>query len=512
MIASSNRGGGGSGRKVVFRVVVEGGDANKVLDALTKKADALNNRLKGMSVGVAGAPGRGGVGGAGGAGGGGGGGGGGGSGGRGGIASSGRGGALSFSDDANERKQRAFFDRALREETRAIKQAAGERRKMLGEMKRDANDALEGVVSLSRAFVLLGVSGEENMEKAVRALAKFEAGVQGVRGAMKLSGALGGGLTRLAPALGMKAGAGGAALGAAGLAAGVGVLGAGAAIYDQINYSRTGQIGAYSQNYANIGTSLARYGIGLGIDPRQGGWRGALANQIPGNNLLGAAGFYGAAQSGLNVESGLAAAYGQTSGALQYNQQQMGPARQRLAQMDQTHALARTGLARKDAVIESYASMDPFQRQQMNRLRNQYLADPGSLNGQQLVAIRGTLGETENADITRRLRKNYGGQFDKGFAAEDKALSVSDRLFGTGGIKVDETKLQRELVLKLETDNDALVQRLEEIASQALDTGNEDLTKKVQEMEKRLNQRLKEIQQQQQNANNSIANAYGVAG
>lgn len=87
-----------------------------------------------------------------------------------------------------------------------------------------------GVVNVARSFVLLGVSGEENMEKAVRAFAKFEAVVQAGTGLMNI--AQGG--YRLAGAAGF-GGAGAAGMAKLGLATGglAAVVGGGLYAFDQ---------------------------------------------------------------------------------------------------------------------------------------------------------------------------------------------------------------------------------------------------------------------------------------
>jgi len=96
-----------------------------------------------------------------------------------------------------------------------------------------ANMAAQGVVNLARSYMILGISSEENLEKAVRAFAKFEAVVHA---GMGLANIAKGGMGFLGAAgIGISAGtvAGGAALlggltaGAAGLAYGFDVAAGG---------------------------------------------------------------------------------------------------------------------------------------------------------------------------------------------------------------------------------------------------------------------------------------------
>lgn len=105
--------------------------------------------------------------------------------------------------------------KAYEAQERAATRAASVQQRNIRELVSGSKQAAAGVGSIARAFVYLGVSGEENVEKALRVLAKFEAGMAGVRGAADLVGGL------------SKAGKAYRALGSgAGLAAGVGAVGA----------------------------------------------------------------------------------------------------------------------------------------------------------------------------------------------------------------------------------------------------------------------------------------------
>lgn len=102
---------------------------------------------------------------------------------------------------------------------RAASRAAATQQRHIRELVSGSKQAAAGVGSIARAFVYLGVSGEENIEKAVRLFAKFEAGMSGIRGVSDVVGGL------------SKAGRAYGALGSgAGLAAGIGAVGVGGTI------------------------------------------------------------------------------------------------------------------------------------------------------------------------------------------------------------------------------------------------------------------------------------------
>lgn len=107
--------------------------------------------------------------------------------------------------------------KAYEAQERAANRAAAAQQRNIRELVSGSKQAAAGIGNIARAFVYLGVSGEENVEKALRVLAKFEAGMAGIRGASDIAGGL------------AKAGKAYRGLGAgAGLAAGVGAVGLGA--------------------------------------------------------------------------------------------------------------------------------------------------------------------------------------------------------------------------------------------------------------------------------------------
>ena len=80
--------------------------------------------------------------------------------------------------DADQRAQRDLS----RQQARDVAEFARANRELLSGLKQTAT----GVSQVARAFVLLGVTSEENLEVAIRTLAKFEAGVQGLAGLVNL--------------------------------------------------------------------------------------------------------------------------------------------------------------------------------------------------------------------------------------------------------------------------------------------------------------------------------------
>ena len=513
---------GGSNRDVVFTIVVKGGpDADRVLDAYGKKLDALRQKAQ-IGIGMsAGNP----YGGAGG--------GGpyrptgggstgttyygpsGGSGGQGGVG--GRGGRSTYVSeldrdfDALEKKWAAFEKKRQQDEKKAL----SDRRRQLGAMRESFGEALEGVTQLGRAFVLLGVSGEENLEKALRSLAKFEAAASGIRGAYKIGRFAG-------QALQYGGAAGGAgALGAAAVAAGVGVAGGAAAIYDTIRYNRTGQIGAYSQGYANLATGLAGTLGGYGIDPRQRGAAGFASSLIPGVPLLAAGGFYGAADAQSAAERSTMRSVGGQMGRIQEDERRLAIEREILGlkqqELQTVKQMTAAANARKDAAAGTFAGQSPWDKNQILRLRNRFLDNPDSLNESQIAAIQPYIGNREQRKSRRILRDRAGkaGLFDRGFQQEDFAEDQQRRYDDKGffdeaaGIRLDPATLQREYVITLKTANDAAIKQLEDVLTQAYKEGNDDFDKKLKEMEERFNRDLERIRSQRRGDNNSAANGLG---
>ena len=127
----------------------------------------------------------------------------------------GRGGGPSIPTDDEFRSHIEGVARAYEAQERAAARAAAVQQRNLRELVSGSKQAAAGVGNIARAFVYLGVSGEENVEKALRVLAKFEAGMAGVRGVSDVVG----GLSKASRAY--------RALGpGAGLAAGIGAVGA----------------------------------------------------------------------------------------------------------------------------------------------------------------------------------------------------------------------------------------------------------------------------------------------
>jgi hypothetical protein len=136
--------------------------------------------------------------------------------------------------DADFKRHVDGLGKAYAAQERAAAKAAAASEKANRELLSGLRQTAVGVGGVARAFVLLGVSGEENLTRALQVLAKFEAGMQGVSGVTnllaggaKVLGASrgGGGLRASVSALGMGstflAGAGAFGVGA-GIGAGIG--------------------------------------------------------------------------------------------------------------------------------------------------------------------------------------------------------------------------------------------------------------------------------------------------
>lgn len=470
-------GGGGSNRDVVFTARVDTKDARRELSALAKDVDAVQKRMGSMRVG-----------------------------GPGGWAGAGRGGgavsapSIVFGDSSFDRQHRSFFDRAIREEQRAVKQAAQERMRDLKSLKKDTKDVMDGMIGLTRAFVLFGVSSEENLEKAVRALAKFEGAVSGIKGGMKLSEGLGGLLGRGAQGAGIAAGGSTTALGAAGIAAGVGLLGGGAAIYDQIQYLRTGRIGAYSQGYASAATGLAGTLSGYGIDPRKRSFAGFLANQLPGVGLLGSGGFYDAADSSARAGATLQSSLTSAGSAMETSQQRLGIERDILAIMEREAAVIKSTKdaadQRRAGAAMTFAGLSAWDQRGVTQLRNRFLSNPESLSNRELIALQPYVGANENAQIQSRVQGRLPAGFrNRGFAGESEA---DFRAAGESGLRPGAVQIQREVVLNLTIDNQGAMEIVEGMVQKALDSQDAALRAMAERFERELNARMKRNDQQRQ--------------
>ena len=131
-----------------------------------------------------------------------------------GFSRGGGGGGPSIPSDDDFKAHIEGVAKAYEQQEKAAARAAAANRKNVSDLVSGSKQAAAGVGNIVRAFVYLGVSGEKNIESALRLLAKFEAGMAGVRGASDLVGGL------------AKAGRASRGLGAgAGLAAGVGAVG-----------------------------------------------------------------------------------------------------------------------------------------------------------------------------------------------------------------------------------------------------------------------------------------------
>lgn len=152
------------------------------------------------------------------------------------------GGGSSIPSDGDFKSHIEGVAKAYAAQEQAANRAAAAHQKNVRELVSGSKQAAAGVGSIARAFVYLGVSGEQNIEKALRVLAKFEAGMSAVSGVSDLVG----GLSKAAKAYG-KLGRGSK------LAAGVGAVGAGSTV----------ALGAAALSVgAGVGFGIGRLAIG----------------------------------------------------------------------------------------------------------------------------------------------------------------------------------------------------------------------------------------------------------
>jgi hypothetical protein len=160
-------------------------------------------------------------------------------------------GAAGIPSDGDFRKHIEGVGRAYAEQERAATQAAQRaaqaNRELLGGLRQTAT----GVGSVARAFVLLGVSGEVYLNRALQVLAKFEAGMQGVSGVTNI---LAGGAKIV-----------GASRAGMGLRGAIGAVGMGSTFM--------AGAGAFGVG-AGAGFGLGRWAIGEGSFGRMTDWAG----------------------------------------------------------------------------------------------------------------------------------------------------------------------------------------------------------------------------------------------
>lgn len=152
------------------------------------------------------------------------------------------GGGSSIPSDGDFKSHIEGVAKAYEAQERAAARAAATQQRNVRELVSGSKQAAAGVGSIARAFVYLGVSGEENLEKALRVLAKFEAGMAGISGVSNVVG----GVSKASRAYrGLGAGAG--------LAAGIGAVGVGGTI---------GLGAAALATGAGVGFGIGRLAIG----------------------------------------------------------------------------------------------------------------------------------------------------------------------------------------------------------------------------------------------------------
>lgn len=195
---------------------------------------------------------------------------------------------------ADERREREGILReklrAIQTEERAASRAAAAITRANREMLSGLRQTAVGVGSVARAFVLLGVSGEENLTRALQVLAKFEAGMQGISGITNIlagagkvfsasrSGGLGAGIGALGLPSTVLAGAGALGLGA-GAGFGIGRLAIGGDSFGRM----TDAFGI--TNYSGERAAASRQRL-AGIADRQSAARNRLDQRYGDINTL----------------------------------------------------------------------------------------------------------------------------------------------------------------------------------------------------------------------------------
>lgn len=410
------------------------------------------------------------------------------------------------SSDRYIREQDRFWDRAANSERRSPTSPRGGRGRGFrgGGVFADPSETfnrsqfsegLEGVMQLARAFAYLGASSEENLEKAIRKLAKFEAAMMGVRGVLKVSEPLGHALGAGAGKLGMATGASAGWLGAAGLAAGIGAVGGGMAIADQLRFSGGGQPGGFSQGHADLFTRYTRWSMeNGGFDPLAFTPAGAVFRATGYNDILRQR-----ASGDIRGERMLMDRLGQQTFEQRLNAQGLNTARTDLAIAERQYR----GVSMLQDSAMGFQSMPRGMQNRLLRRRNAYLDDPSSMNSRKAMSIYGLLGP-ESQEAFRedmRQRSQEKGLFDRGFGDLQNGRIPP--------IKYDEVLLKRELTLKLELQNDETIKGIEETVRQVLETANADLEKKAGDMTSRIQADVERLNAAFQNSQNTVGNLRG---
>jgi hypothetical protein len=387
-----------------------------------------------------------------------------------------------------------FWDRAVREERRGP--AVGGTSSMAGPGRASRQplgggdgyvvnrsqfgEAIEGLMQIGRAVAFLSASSKESAEEMLRTLAKFEAAAFAVRGTLKLAEPAGTLLGAGASRLGIAAGGGATKLGFAGLGALTGTILGGRAIADQIRYSQTGEIGGHSSGVANLYAGIFRKQLNWGADPAAIEGMGAWNPMRP---------YAQKALGDMRFEQGLSGRFDLLAQNARYGSRQYGEAQGRLGEMERMYGA-------KQSVAANFLSQDRFRRGNITRLMDLYNKDPNSLSDRQLADVSPWFGPQDQQRIQSQMVDRAGPLFER-WSDKDK------------GIKFDDVKLQRELVLKLKVENENTMRQIREVVTQAYREGTEDFNRRFEEMQDTLNADLQRIQQDIQNQHQATANAYG---
>lgn len=469
MIQSSGRkgsggGGGGSNRDVIFTAKIVTDPKNQqVLAGLSKQVDELQRKMS--NIGVGGVGGR-----------------------AGGVRGSGRPGVGGTSqldkDFADLERKFASFERAERQRDAVREKAARDEQKRMREFKSNINDMAEGVVSLTRAMVLFGVSSEESLQKAVQKLALLEAGVQGFRGLQKIAGGFGGLLGVSGPAVG----------------AGMAILAGGAVIGQGLREQYRGQAGPVSNATVSAMTSSLRWMYGDDEDK--------LSRMRPGMDQP----YAHLAASQIKGERMFAKYASRTAGELGYNQGELGREQQRLAELlrmrSAMDALGMDAKSERERAALSYYGLDPRERKRALAARERFLQDPTKASEQDIFSAVSFLEKSQQARAREEFTRRAQGE---GVYSQGWDKNISDSLLAATGKAIADIRLpeQREVVLKLTAENERLLEKWEQIMSRALEEVDEKNAKALQEISDRLMQQQRQVEAGRQQAQNAAANAYG---
>lgn len=448
MITSSGRSGGGSNRDVVFTLkVVTDPKAKQQFDSMNKAIDEARRKmaapLGGPGSGAAGAAGAGGK----------------------------RGGMTDLDRELKDLDRRVdLFNRAQDLRIRNQERARDEAIKKSKEFRSHVNNIAEGLTGLTRAWVLMGATGEESLEKLVRKLAVFEGAVAGFKGAQKITAGISGMTGLSMPAV-------------AGI--GVGIAGAGVAglaLMEQYR-GKAGPIANWTaRSYSGAYRWAMENGFGWTGDPEQDlAMQGRSRLMKPYTDL---------ASSQIRGERMFGRAFDMRSNELMGNQSELDRAISGYRQTQRLHAgfsqLLSGATSEREAAAASYFSMDPRQRAMAKMSRDRFFKDPKSVNEQELFGISPLVDKFSQSKIREELTRRAGEQGV--FGGEGWRKNTSELTAGAIGKAMAEIKLpqQREIVVKLSERNSEIMKAFEDLLKRVAEEAEEKSKAQMEEVANRI--------------------------